>query len=156
MKKMLVLVAALACGSSSAFGQAKVVTQDSVTALPVAPATVPNAGFGNPPTSMPPAAVCRSKMVGANFYLLFNIKTSAAVAWYAAHLTGFTKVEGYDGGRAQAAFSNADHTLLVIVTGNPAARGQDADAYSVAYEKYTPGLAAKTVASLTQGKIACQ
>jgi|GEM_PF-6709739 len=43
-----------------------------------------------------------------------------------------------------------------IVTGSPGARGENTAAYSVAYERYQPGLSDKTITSLTQGKIVCQ
>jgi hypothetical protein len=154
-KKMLMFVLALACGSSSVLGQVKVLTQDPLTGLPVPPATLPRPEFGNAPTTMPPGTVCKSKMQG-EFYSLYDLKTSAAVAWYAAHLTGFTKTESYGRGRMQVMFANADRTVLVVVTGNSGPSGQDVDADSVAYEKYTPGLAAATIAGFTKDPTPCQ
>ena len=69
--------------------------------------------------------------------------------------SGFNKVSGYESRTSQIAFYNSDRTILIIVTGKPGAAGEDTDAYSVAYERYQPGLSEKTVTSLTQGKISC-
>ena len=90
------------------------------------------------------------------FYSLYNIKMDAATAWYAAHLTGFKKVLGYESGRAQTAFYNSDGTIVIFLTGTSGAKGENVNAYSVAYERYDPGLSEKTLTSLTQGKFVCQ
>jgi hypothetical protein len=139
----------------------QLLTKDPGTGLPLIPATDSGNRIGdtpyvyNQPTKMPDGHICKSTMQ-ANFYMLFTIKVDATVAWYDAHLTGFKKVSGYGGGRSQTAFSNADGTLVVIVTGDAGAQGANVDAYSVAYERYQPGLSAKTIDSLTQGKLTCQ
>ena len=49
-----------------------------------------------------------------------NIKMDAATAWYAAHLTGFKKILGYESGRAQTAFYNSGGTIVIFLTGIPA------------------------------------
>ncbi len=163
MKTIFLLGAVFVLCFANAAGQGKLLTSDPLTGLPLISATdsgrrleIPNLSYTyNKPTQMPDAQICKSKYQG-NFYSLYNIKTNAAVAWYSSHLSGFKKVQGYGYGRAEAAFYNSDRTIVVIVTGGQGAQGQDVNAYSVAYEKYQPGLSEKTVESLTQGKIVCK
>lgn len=160
MKNAIVLAAVLVLGLANAAGQGKVLTNDPLTGLPLIPDTVVVENAGNQPVRMPNGQICKSKMQG-NFYSLYNyfskhnVKVSNVVAWYSSHLAGFNKLSGYESRRSQTAFYNSDRTILIIVTGNPGAAGEDTDAYSVAYERYQPGLSEKTVASLTQGKIIC-
>lgn len=160
MKNAIVLAIILVVALADAAGQGKVLTNDPLTGLPLTPATVVVESAGNKPVKMPDGQVCKSKMQG-NFYDLYsyfskhNVKVSNVVAWYASQLSGFNKVRGYDSSRSQTAFYNSDRTILIIVTGNPSAAGEDTDAYSVAYERYQPGLSDKTVTSLTQGKVIC-
>jgi hypothetical protein len=149
----------LVCCVATAAGQ--VLTKDPPTGLPLIAATDSGARLGsvqyiyNEPIKMPDGQVCKSKMQ-ADFYKLYNITLDATVAWYAAHLSGFKKVSGYASQRSQTAFCNSDRTLVVIVTGNRGASGENTNAYSVAYEHYQPGLSEKTVASLTEGTLICQ
>ncbi|MGA9811565.1 MAG: hypothetical protein WBQ64_02240 [Terriglobales bacterium] len=160
MKNTIVVATILVLALVNAAGQAKVLTSDPLTGLPLIPATVVVENAGNGPVTMPDGRVCKSKMQG-NFYSLYNyfskhnIKVSEVIAWYSSHLSGFNKVSGHESGRSQTAFYNSDRTILIIVTGNPGAAGEDTDAYSVTYERYQPGLSEKTVTSLTQGKIIC-
>jgi hypothetical protein len=160
MKMTYLCAAVLVLTVANAAGQAKVLTNDPLTGLALIPATVVVENAGNKPVKMPDGQVCRSKMQG-NFYGLYsyfskhNVKVSDVVAWHTSHLSGFNKVSGYDSSRSQTAFYNSDRAILIIVTGNPGTKGADTDAYSVAYERYEPGLSEKTVASLTQGKIVC-
>ncbi len=135
-------------------GQAKLLTSDALTGLPLIPATDSGTPAGNEPSAMPPSDVCKSKMQ-AEFYTLYNIKVDATVAWYAAHSTGFKKFQGYAAQRSQTVFYNSDGTILVFVTGKPGAAGENTNAYSVAYEKFHPGLNEKTISSVVQGKIVC-
>ena len=106
-------------------------------------------------TQMPDGQICKSKFQG-NFYSLFNIKVDAAAAWYSSHLSGFKKVSGYESQRSQTAFYNSDGTIVVIVTGDRGAQGENANAYAVAYERYQPGVSEKTITALTRGNIDCQ
>lgn len=160
MRYTLVVATIFVLALASAAGQAKVLTSDPLTGLPLIPATVVAENAGNEPVKMPGGQVCKSKMQ-ANFYSLYNyfskhnIKVSNAIAWYSSHLSGFNKVSGYESRRSQTAFYNSDRTIVIIVTGNPGAAGEDTDAYSVAYERYQPGISEKTITSLTQGKIVC-
>jgi hypothetical protein len=165
MKNAIVIAAALLVSLANAAGQAKVLTNDPLTGLPVIPTTVTKYG-GNEPTKLPDAMVCKSKMQGNMYPLIYyifsknyskaNATVAATVAWYASHLTGFKTAHDYDSARSQDVFYNADRTIVVIVTGSPGAKGENTAAYSVAYERYQPGLSDKTITGLTQGKIVCQ
>ncbi len=146
--------------STNALGQGKLLANDPLTGLALMPATdpgnhMPNVAYTyNEPTRMPDSHVCKSKMQG-NFYTLYNIKVDAVVAWYSSHLTGFPKISGYESKRSQTVFYNSDRTIVIIVTGNPGAPGENTAAYSVAYERYQPGLSEKTITGMTQGNIVC-
>lgn len=155
MKMVLLAATILVLFLTNATGQGKMLANDPPTGLPLIPATDPGNHFGNEPTKMPDAQVCKSKMQ-ANFYSLYNIKVDAVVQWYSSHLSGFKKVQGYENGRSQAAFYNSDRTLVIIVTGDSGAKGENTNAYSVAYERYQPGLSDKTIAGMTQGNIDCR
>lgn len=161
MKTIWLCASVLAFALANATGQAKVLTNDPLTGLPLIPATVVVKNAGNEPVKMPDGQVCRSKMQG-NFYSLYNyfaqnkIKLNEATAWYAAHLSQFKRVQGYESGRSQIAFYNGDRTVVIFLTGNNGAPGENTDAYSVAYERYQPGISEKTITSLTQGKTICQ
>jgi hypothetical protein len=146
---------------TNATGQGKLLTSDPPTGLPLISATdsgkhIANMSYTyNEPNKMPDGQVCKSKMQ-ANFYLLYNIKVDAAVAWYSSHLSGFKKVSGYESGRSQTAFYNSDGTIVIFVTGDSGAKGENTNAYSVAYERYQPGISEKTITAVTQGKMVCQ
>jgi hypothetical protein len=160
LKTTLPVVTLLVLCLPNALGQGKVLTNDPITGLPLIPATDSGkhtAGVAytyNEPSPMPESQICKSKFQG-NHYSLYNIKVDAAAAWYASHLSGFKKVRGYDSKRAQIIFYNSDATILVVVTGTLGAENENVDAYSVAYERYQPGLSEKTITSVTQGKVVC-
>ena len=161
MKNIILTAAVIAFCLATAAGQAKVLTNDPLTGLPLIPATVLFKNVGNEPDKMPDGQVCKSKTQG-NFYSLSTvmnpanaIKMDAAAAWYASHLSGFKKIQGYADGRSQIAFYNADGTLVILLTGQLGAQGENTDAFSVSYERPQPGLSVKTIAGLTQGKFVC-
>ncbi len=161
MKRVSLCTAVFALMLASGAGQGKVLTTDPLTDLPLIPATVLFKNVGNEPDKMPDGQVCKSKMQG-EFYSLSTvmnpsstIKMDAAAAWYAAHLSGYKKVQGYESGRSQIAFYKPDGTIVIFLTGQKGTPGENADAYSVAYQRYQPGLSEKTITGLTQGKIAC-
>jgi len=129
----------------------KLHTTDSLTGLPLSPATDPGRNLGNEPTALPDSNVCKSKMQG-QFYSLFHITTDATTAWYTQNLKDFKVAKGTESGRAQVVFYKPEGTVLVIVTGGAGTP----DAYSVAYERYTPGLSEKTILGVPQGKIDCR
>lgn len=146
MKTTLLVVAMLALWFANSAVREKLLTSDPLTSLPLIPATDSGKNLGNEPTPMPGNSICKSKMQ-AEFYKLYNIKVDVAAEWYSSHLTGFKKAQG----SAQTAFYNSDGTIVVFVTGK-----SGADAYSVAYERFQPGLSEKTITSVTDGKIVCQ
>lgn len=161
MKALCLCVAVFSVTLTNAAGQAKVLTNDPLTGLPLIPATVLSKNVSNEPDKMPDGQVCKSKMQG-EFYSLSSImnpasaiKMDAAAAWYTSHLSGFKKIQGYESGRSQIAFYNSDRTIVIFLTGQRGAQGENGGAYSVAYERYQPGLSERTVAGLTQGKIDC-
>jgi hypothetical protein len=131
----------------------KRLTNDPLTGLPLIPAT--DSGYGNEPSPMPGAQVCKSKMK-AEFYTLNKTTVDATEDWYSSHLSGFKKSRGYDSGRAQIAFYKPDGTIVIFVTGNPGPEKENTNAYSVAYEQYQPGLSEKTITGITHGKMVCQ
>lgn len=161
MKTIYLYIAVFALLLVNAVGQAKVLTTDPLTGLPLSPATDPGnhtPGLSmtyNEPTKMPEAQICKSKYQG-NFYSLYKIKVDAAVTWYSSHLPGFKKIQGYESGRAQIAFYKPDGTILVIITGDRGKEGEDVDAYAAAYERFEPGLGEKAITGLTTGKIDCR
>jgi hypothetical protein len=161
MKTVLLAATMFVLCLTNATGQGKLLTSDPLTGLPLIPATDPGKHIGgmsytyNEPTQMPGAQICKSKFQG-NFYPLFNIKVDAAVAWYSSHLSGFKKVSGYESERSQTAFYNSDGSVVIVVTGDPGAKGESTEVYTVAYERYQPGLSEKTITAVTQGKIVCQ
>ena len=156
MKTTCLCAAMFALTMASAAGQANKLANDPLTGLPLSPAVV-----SNEPDKMPDAQVCKSNMQG-NFYSFSNIlnpanavKMDAAAAWYASHLSGYKKVQGYESGSSQIALYNSDRTIVIFVTGRAGAKGENTEAYGVAYERYQPGLSEKTITGLTQGKIVC-
>ena len=161
VKTTLLVATVLVLGLTNALGQGKLLTNDPLTGLPLIPATDSGRHMAdmsytyNEPTQMPNAQICKSKFQG-DFYSLYNIKVDAAVAWYSSHLSGFKKVRGYQSKRSQIAFYQPDGTIVVFVTGDSGADGENTDAYSVAYERYQPGISEKTITALTEGNIVCQ
>jgi len=164
MKTICLSATVLALCVAGAYGQAK----DPVTGLPVIPAAetiVQGKSLGLQPSDLPGTQVRKSKMKG-DFYTLSSVdviaktvravKVSSVVEWYAAHLSGFKKSQGYAGGRAQIAFYNSSGTRVILITGDNARQGEDTNAYSVSYQRFDPGIYEKTIASLTRGKIVCQ
>src|SRR5665213_283043 len=154
MERTFVIAAVLALWFTSAAGQGRLLSNDPLTGLPLYPGTDSGSHTGNEPNKMPGTPVCKSKKQ-AVFYKIYKMKTDDAVAWYTLHLSGFKKVSGYDSQRAQIAFRSSDGTLLVIVTGEPGAKGENTTAYSVAYEQFQPGISEKTVEGLTLGRLVC-
>ena len=154
MKRSFPIAALLIMAFTGASGQGKLLSNDPLTGLPVYPGTDPGSNAGNEPFKLPDTPVCKSKKQ-AVFYKIFKSKTDDAVNWYSSHLSGFKKFAGYDSQRAQIAFRNSDGTLLVILTAEPAAKGENAAAYSVAYERFEPGISEKTAQALPLGKMVC-
>ena len=138
----------------TASGSPKVLTTDPLTGLPLYPATDSRLHLGNEPTILPESTVCKSR-VQAEFYSIYDSKISAAVTWYANHLSGFKKTHAYSANRSQDTFYKADGTLAVSVTGSSGHDGEETDAYSVVYSHFQPGLPERAVVSLNQQKLVC-
>lgn len=151
IQKKFTFLATFVFLASATFGQGKGQAIDPATQLPLHPGIRGSANG----SALPPGRVCSSGMKGT-FYLLNDLKVADVVGWYAAHLSGFKKAAGTESGRAQVAFYNSDRTILMIVTGDPGSTPGSGEAFSVAYERYTPGLSEKTATSLTTGHILCK
>jgi hypothetical protein len=140
---LALMLAGLACAAD---------TTNPLTGLPI-----PDAASGiklDSPVRLDPAQVCKS-MQTTEFYTTRGFKTSATIAWYSAHLKGFTHLHGYGAGRTQDAFVNADGTLDVVVTGSPGPDGADSDVYAVSYAMLKPGMPQKTFMGLLSQKMSC-
>jgi hypothetical protein len=140
---LALMLAGLACAAD---------TTDALTGLPM-----PDAASGiklDSPMKLEPSQVCKSTHT-SEFYITRGFKTSAAIAWYSAHLKGFQHLHGYGSGRTQDAFVNADGTLYVAITGSPGPDGADSDAYAVSYASMKPGMSQKVMMGLLSQKISC-
>jgi len=155
MKTVFLAATMIVLCLTNANGQGKLLTSDPLTGLPLISATDSALHLGSKPVQMPDGQICKNKFQG-NFYSLFNIMTDATTAWYSSHLSGFKKVSGYASQRSQTAFYNSDGTIVVIVTGDRGAQGENTSAYAVAYERYQPGISEKTITALTRGDMVCQ
>jgi hypothetical protein len=154
MKRIFIAVLATITMPLITSGSPKMLTSDPLTGLPLYPATDSRLRLGNEPTVLPESTVCKSKMQ-ADFYSIYDSKVSPAVAWYAAHLTGFRKTHAYAANRSQDTFYKTDGTVAVSVTGSPGKDGEDTDAYSVVYSRFQPGLSEKALVTLNQQKVVC-
>jgi hypothetical protein len=132
----------------------KLLTSDPLTGLPLYPATDSGLHLGNEPTVLPESTVCRSKMQ-ADFYSIYESKVDATIVWYAAHLPGFKHTHAHAANRSRDTFYKPGVTLAVSVTGSPGKDGEDADAYSVVYARFQPGLSEKAVISFNQQTLVC-
>ena len=158
MKNICKLLAMVALASTAASAQGKTLANDPLTGLALSPAI--NGMPGNEPTQMPDGTICTSKFQG-NHYSIDDSPTNNAtmgptVAWYASHLKGFTHVHGYSSQRSQDVFYNAGGTIVVAVTSEKGPESKSAHVYSVAYERYQPGLKPKVFKALTTGNIDCR
>lgn len=155
MKPSIILAIALVfCCAVIADGNAKLLTADPLTNLPLYPATDSRLHLGNEPTRLPESQVCKSKMQ-ADFYSVYDSKVNATLAWYDAHLPGFKKTHSYAANRSQDTYYKTDGTVLLSVTGSPGKDGENMDTYSVLYARLQPGLPEKTIIGLNQQKVVC-
>jgi len=155
MKVVFLCVSIVLVFLSMASGQAKILTNDPLTGLPLIPPTESQKMFGNAPNPLPDTGVCKSKMQG-NSYTPFNIsdhfRQSDAIAWYSSRLSGFKKTESSD--QKQTIFYKPDGTLVVILISLPNKDGVSI-AQKVTYEKFVPGLAEKTILGIPQRQSVC-
>ncbi len=159
MKTLLLLTASLFVCTSIASGQAKILTSDPLTGLPLIPPSDSAKKFGNEPVKMPDTEVCKSRMQG-DFYKLYdyfakdNIKLTDALAWHTSHLSGFKKIETSN--HSRTIFYKPDGTIVVIVSSQSGTADGVAKVSSVAYERYQPGISEKTIVSMTQKQMVCK
>jgi hypothetical protein len=126
---------------------------DPLTKLPL-PSVAGSLQVAGEPMSIPNVPVCKS-MGQMNFYTGVKGKVDAANAWYAANLKGFQHTHGYGSGRSQDTFYDASGTLMVAITGKPAADGQNTDVYSIIYGTIKPGVSAKVMVGMNIQKVDC-
>jgi hypothetical protein len=131
------------------------VSKDTLTQLPLDPATNGIFGGAMQPTKIPDMQYCKSK-ISTDFYpLIADEKMEATVAWYTANLQGFKHTHGYAAGRTRDTFYSADGTELVVVTADPAQEGASAKAHGIQYLKVIPGLSEKTIVAMNIEKTVC-
>lgn len=126
---------------------------DSLTRLPLPAAGAPVALYPNP-SRLDDVPVCSSKSV-MNLYSVQTGTVKAANEWYAIHLSGFKHVHGMGSGRSQDSYYNRNGTLVISITGKPAAEGVDTKVYSIIYALITPGVSDKVIAGMNIQKVVC-
>jgi hypothetical protein len=134
---------------------ARLLTTDALTGLPLYPATDSRLHLGNEPIQVPESQVCKSKMQ-VDFYLVYDSKVNATLAWYSAHLAGFRRTHAYAANRSQDTFYNLEGTLAVSVTGTSGKADENTETYSVAYSRFQPALPEKAIVGLNQQKVICE
>jgi hypothetical protein len=154
IRNLSTLLVALAFAVGPSVGAATLTT-DPLTGLPLDPATDSRLHLGNEPTRIRESPICKSRMQG-DAYAVYDSRIDATVAWYAAHLAGFSKAHAYSKGRSREVFYNTGGTLAVIVTGAPGPDGQNVETHGVVYYRFAPGLSVKTIVGFTQEKIVCE
>jgi hypothetical protein len=147
------LVAISVAALFAVVSDAATLTADPITGLPLDPATNSRLNLGNEPTQLPISNLCKSK-VSAEFYTVYE-SFHETVAWYTAHLKELKHAHGYSGGRSRDTFYNSAGTIMVTITADPGADGQNVDTHSVAYYKMQPGLSEKTILGSLSEKLTC-
>lgn len=131
----------------------KTLTTDPLTGLPIVPSPDPY-HLGNEPSVLPETKICQSNSK-MDFYSPNGIQVNATVAWYAGQLHGFKKGHTWANKRSQDTFYKPDGTVLVSITGEPAADGVDTDVHGIVYAKFEPALVEKTIVGMSSQKIVC-
>jgi hypothetical protein len=147
-----VLIAATVAALFTAVSDAATLTSDPITG-PLDPATNSRLNLGNEPTQVPISNICKSH-VSAEFYNVYA-SFQETVAWYSAHLKNLKHAHGYGGGRSRDTFYDSAGTIMVTITAEPGADGQNVDTHSVAYYKMQPGLSEKTIIGSLSEKLTC-
>jgi hypothetical protein len=154
MKSTLVFVGLVAIGFGLSAKSADPGTTDPVTKLPLPTDGASVLLYGRPNT-IDDVPVCKSKGT-MNIYMGRSGTVSAAISWYASHLSGYKHVHGMGSGRSQDTFYNAAGTLVVAITGDPGPAGQDTKVYSVLYGTIQPGVSDKVIAGMNIQKVVCR
>jgi hypothetical protein len=144
---------ALALIGGVAFGANPVLSVDPLTQLPIDPASDLKMGLGNAPTKLPEITICKSKVMTDSYSVYSTVDVT--IAWYQAHLTGFSHAHGYSGGRSRDQFYNSTGTIVVTVTGEPGADGAKVDTHNVDYYTFNPGASEKTILAALKGQVVC-
>jgi hypothetical protein len=126
---------------------------DPLTGLPLYPATN-GLGEGGGPLKLDPSAVCKSKM-DADLYEVTESKVDATVAWCAAHFAGFRKAHGYGGNRSRDIFYKTDGTLVIEIVGSPGKEGENQEAHTITYSRFSPGLTEQTILGMAKAQVVC-
>jgi len=153
MKSAIPLLGLLATVVGASAMSADVVGLDPLTKLPLPTAGAPLVLYDNP-NKMDDVPVCKSHSA-MNLYTGRSGTVSAAVTWYAKHLSGFKHVHGIGSGRSQDTFYNAAGTLIVGITGDPGQEGQDTKVHSVIYGTIQPGVSDKVIEGMNIQKVVC-
>jgi hypothetical protein len=132
----------------------KTLTNDPLTGLPIVP-TPDRLHLGNAPTVLPDTKMCGSN-AKMNFYSTNGIQVDATVAWYSAQLPGFKKTHAWVSERSQDTFYKPDGTMIVSITGEPGAKGQNTDVHGLVYGKFEPALSEKTILGMNTQNIVCK
>jgi hypothetical protein len=132
----------------------KTLTTDPLTGLPIIPSP-DRLHLGNEPTVLPDTKICSSD-AKMNFYSPNGIQVDATMAWYATQLHGFKKTHAYASQRSQDTFYKPDGTMIVSITGEPGAQGQNTEVHGLVYAKFEPGLAEKTILGMNTQNIVCK
>jgi hypothetical protein len=147
------LIALSAAAFFAVVSDAATLTADPLTGLPLDPATKSRLNLGNEPTMLPITNICKSK-VSTNFYTVYE-SVHETIAWYTAHLKDLKHAHGYSGGRSRDTFYDSAGTIMVTITGEPGADGQNVDTHAVAYYKMHPGLSEKSILGTLNEKVTC-
>ena len=143
------------CLVAIAGGNAKLLTADPLTNLPLYPATDSRLHLGNEPTRLRETNVCGSKMQ-TDFYTVYDSKVDITLGWYGAHLPGFKRTHAYAANSSQDTFYNPEGTLAVSVTGSSGKADENTETYSVVYTRFQPALPEKVIIGLNQQKVIFQ
>jgi|HubBroStandDraft_5_1064220.scaffolds.fasta_scaffold724045_1 hypothetical protein len=144
-----ILIGISAMASSYSGGPAT----DSLTHLPL-PDAASTLILAGDPMPLPNVPVCKSTAT-MNFYTARSGRVDAAIAWYTANLKGLKHAHGYGSGRSQDTFYSSDGTVIVSITGTPAAQGQNSDVYSIIYGAIKPGASEKAIIAMNMQKVDC-
>jgi hypothetical protein len=131
----------------------RTLTADPLTGLPIVPSP-DRIHLGNEPTVLPETKICKSD-AQMNFYSPNGIQVDATVEWYAGQLHEFKKTHAWANRRSQDTFYKPDGTVIVSITGEPGADGQNTDVHGIVYGKFEPAITEKTILGMNSQKIVC-
>lgn len=155
MKRSSLLLALALLGLTvSAPAANKTLTEDPLTGLPIIP-TPDRPHLGNAPTVLPDTEICNSN-AKMNLYPTIGLQVDATVVWYTEKLPGFKRTHAWASGRSQDTFYKPDGTVMVSITGKPAANGQNTDVYALIYGKFAPAISEKAIIGMNTQNVVCK